>query len=497
MEYIRCALSETCQPDKFDGFLDETLLDRSVLDGVCQSTSEFLKEAEAFLSEDYIVDEASNRLLKTLESSLSKFTPRPTKYLLSLSGGVDSMSLLLLLARLKVEFAAVHIRHSSRLDDTKKELEWVQYVCKRLSVPLYYHHVQVARPHATSGEDSEISRDKFERYTRDIRFAMYERAYRDFGGEEVGSSPTYVLIGHHLDDIDENRIAELGKGNFINIDGMAEDDSDGSDVKAVVVLRPLCNNIRKDEIRDFAKKFEIPHMHNSTPKWSKRGWIRDVLDQDKDWVLDELNHLGIKSKLVDERLDAAVHEWMHAEGIKRNMTFSLESKSKSLRLNCGIIDLHSLEAILDRFDIQSQLDEVMDLCMKFAPRWNERVAQFASTRPDANCPIQKIPACDVSCSVVLTKCFQKAFPILRQIVGIQRYVSRKSVSQLVDNLAKPWINWKINNLSREVVVVQPTDGVLVILNADQLEGTIASDFNGNREAMKKTVVNSISKVRIE
>ena len=499
MEYIRFALSEECRPEKSDGVVDEAALDRSVLDDVCKCYPAFLTGAEDFLRDDFELDETSTRLLESLTSSLGKVDPCPAKFVLSLSGGVDSMSLLVLLLKVKIDFAAVHIRHSSRLEDTKKELEWVQFVCNRFSVPLYYHHVQVARPHATSGADSEISRDQFEQYTRDIRFAMYQRAYRDFAGD----GPAYVLIGHHLDDIDENRIAELGKGNLVNIDGMAEDDSgeSGSCEKTVVVLRPLCNYIRKETIRRFAKNFQIPHMHNSTPKWSKRGWIRDVLDEGSGWVIEELNTLGIASKYVDELLDQAVHAWLTSGGITSGRVFFLDSKSKSLHLKCSVIDLNALNTVLSQFEVQRHLDHVVDLCSAFAPRWNEKVAKFASSRPGMSCPIQKIPSCDVSNAVVLTKCFQKAFGSLRTVLGLDRYIARKSVSQLTENLAaktpKVWINWKINNVADEFVLVQVREGVLIVFDSTSLAATLAAEFGGNREAMKKTVINNVSKIRVE
>jgi tRNA(Ile)-lysidine synthase TilS/MesJ len=36
-------------------------------------------------------------------------------------------------------------------------------------------------------------------------------------------------------------------------------------------------NITKTQIREFAKKYSIPHLPNSTPAWSERGRIRDEL----------------------------------------------------------------------------------------------------------------------------------------------------------------------------------------------------------------------------
>ena len=265
------------------------------------------------------------------------------------------MSLSVLLTKLKVKFAAVHIRHSSRLEDTEKELQWVQYVCKKLDIPLFYHHVLVARPHASSGQ-SELTREAFEEYTRQIRFGMYRKAFSHYSKND--QSP-HVLIGHHLDDIDENRIAELGKGNLINIDGMAEDDGDDKP-GGVVVLRPLCSVIRKEQLIKFAEAFLVPHMHNSTPKWSKRGWIRDALDDpsfDRESILQQLDCLGKACKDLDMCLDSVVATWLDHEGVSCDRKMHVVSKSKEFTLKCSTINLHALERELS--DVSMHLRKIL------------------------------------------------------------------------------------------------------------------------------------------
>ena len=79
---------------------------------------------------------------------------------------------------------------------------------------------------------------------------------------------------HHEDDADENRIAELGKGNIVHINGM----SSLSTLLGVNVVRPLLA-VRKSDLVDFAERARVCYMQDSTPKWSRRGWIRRTLDK--------------------------------------------------------------------------------------------------------------------------------------------------------------------------------------------------------------------------
>ena len=513
MEYVKYALSPDCLPDVFDGTLDELKLDRSVLDERCLSTPIFLEHMREFLSasEDSL-DNNTRELLRVLNDSLSNFDKASQRFILSLSGGVDSMCLLVLLLKANIQFAAVHIRHSSRLEDTKKELEWVQFVCKTLGVKLFYHHVQVARPHATTGgSDSGITRDEFEDLTRQIRFGMYRKAFDTYSSTQ--GEPAYVLIGHHLDDVDENRIAELGKGNLINIDGMAEDDGDDGSSKGkgpnVVVLRPLCRRIRKNSLRTFAQTYLVPHMHNSTPKWSKRGWIRDVLDDsklDREWIIDQLDVIGNMSREIDELLEQKVHEWIACAGISANRQMAVTAKSKQFQLRCGTISLNKLYTLLE--PVIDDLCEIAKICNEFSVRWNAKVSEFCSReeRKSLSCPIQVIRSWDLNNqselrAVVLTKAFQKSFPQLQPLInGLDRYISKKSVSQLIENLEsknmKPWINWKLNNIKGELSVVQTSPGDLAILDPSNVDEIVSTVFEGNREALKKTIASNLHRTTI-
>ncbi len=145
---------------------------------------------------------------------------------LSLSGGVDSIVHAALLGILQDEFAgrvcAFHIRHSNRSEQVH-ESQWVSLIASRVGIKVYSYVIELKRPH---GElKTGLSRDRYEDITKDIRFRMYRRSMEMLAaaaedeklvGEDFHphhpdgcwSGPTYncVMLGHHQDDIDENRI---------------------------------------------------------------------------------------------------------------------------------------------------------------------------------------------------------------------------------------------------------------------------------------------------
>ena len=82
-----------------------------------------------------------------------------------------------------------------------------------------------------------------------------------------------VILGHNKDDTIENIFSNIIKKNsYHNLLGM----SIHSKEQDVNIFRPLLN-IPKDRIIKFAKDFNIPYTYDSTPEWSRRGKMRDVL----------------------------------------------------------------------------------------------------------------------------------------------------------------------------------------------------------------------------
>jgi tRNA(Ile)-lysidine synthase TilS/MesJ len=430
MEYIEYALSDSCHPDFIDPSVSPppSLLDRSVLDECCENWDEFLVDAK-------IISEEEKKLKSSLVDFFNANDLNNTPFILSLSGGVDSMSMAVLLKELGVNFAAVHIRHSSRIEDTEKELRWVHYVCHHLGAPLYYHHVQVARPHGTDG-DGLLTREQFEEKTRDIRFSMYAKAFRTHFPSERS---VRVIIGHHMDDVDENRIAELGKGNLLNIDGMSEVSSFAS----VFQLRPLCGFVRKNVIKNFALIRQIPHMQNSTPKWSRRGWIRDVIDgvsaDDRDWILNELNMLGSESTLLDRLVLEVGEKWRNSCTITPK-TISSQSKSKTLTLPCYTLPISDLIALLD--PLSSRFNLLALQAASFGDKWNHMFSSFVPT--GVSCPIQPIRS--LTAHVMTELVFRVLqFSSIREILEMDKFVPKKSVAQLIDLVVgeKRLVTWKV------------------------------------------------------
>eukprot|EP00931_Biecheleriopsis_adriatica_P046924 TRINITY_DN27008_c0_g1_i1.p1 TRINITY_DN27008_c0_g1~~TRINITY_DN27008_c0_g1_i1.p1 ORF type:complete len:792 (-),score=163.91 TRINITY_DN27008_c0_g1_i1:49-2082(-) len=237
---------------------------------------------------------------------------------LSLSGGVDSMvtcCLLWLLQRVlpseqRFRWCALHLCHPNR-DDAKDEEGWVQATCSKLGVELFTYRMEIRRPHGDVR--TGISRERYEEKSKELRFQMYARCFEHLG---IGLKAGAALVAHHQDDADENRLAELGKSNIVHIDGM----SARGTTLGVEVVRPLLP-VRKAQLIEFAEKADICYMQDSTPKWSRRGWTRKLLDEIGLKDATKLAQLqaamiraGAASEALGEALDSSLSSWK-VEGV--------------------------------------------------------------------------------------------------------------------------------------------------------------------------------------
>ena len=339
-------------------------------------------------------------LLSNLKQSMSDhdLLESPARVVLSLSGGVDSMVHLALLWALKnlcghsFHVACLHLSYPNRDSDVvRSEEEWVKHTCRSLGVPLYGFRNPLRRPHL--GEQTGLTREEYEDVSKRFRFKMYECVADKIAFHE-NIDPAHqwiVMVGHHQDDVDENRLAELGKANLVYIDGVKT----MSKCLGVRVFRPLLD-VRKHALLQLAEVLPLAYMADSTPKWSRRGWIRRLLDDcvpDKDAFLSLLTKTGDASDRCGDLLDNVVRSW------KRDCVVVRETSCPQypfvVTLDLGpLVDLDLLKTL------NAVIMETRHLASDVADVWNPAVADaekahlesYTKSEDDMppSCPVNQI-----------------------------------------------------------------------------------------------------------
>jgi tRNA(Ile)-lysidine synthetase-like protein len=192
------------------------------------------------------------------------------KYIISLSGGVDSMVLSYILVKLygALNVVAVHINYNNR-KECENEVDVIKQWTSFLGISLYVRKIQeLSRPECMELE----LRDLYESFTRDLRYMTYVNT-----ATLIGSKKCIVYLGHNHDDCFENILTNIAsESHYSNLNGMSHETTQKINDNEIIFRRPMLS-IPKSEIFSFANFCQIPHFIDSTPKWSQRGKIRDLI----------------------------------------------------------------------------------------------------------------------------------------------------------------------------------------------------------------------------
>lgn len=179
-------------------------------------------------------------------------------YIVSLSGGVDSMVILYIIKKiLNKKVIAIHINYNNR-KESKDEEEFLLNYCKELDIIFEYINLDIKR--------RDIRRSSYEKYTTNVRYSFYKEMIDKYSGY-------YIILGHHKDDQIENIFHNfMNAKNLFNLNAI----SLYGNRECVAIIRPLID-FYKIEVYNIANKYSIPYFNDTTPKWSARGIFRNII----------------------------------------------------------------------------------------------------------------------------------------------------------------------------------------------------------------------------
>ncbi len=197
-----------------------------------------------------------NNLFKTVKDFC--INSENNKFLVSLSGGVDSMVLISIIHYLGYEVIGVHINYNNRLE-TLLEQKFLTYWCNYNKIKLYTKVIEYIKR-------SNSKRSDYEYITKKIRFDFYKTIMNT---ENINM----ILLGHHKDDIVENIFANVCRGRYILDLAVIKKESI---VENVNIGRPMIDFYKKS-VYEFAQLYQVPYFKDTTPGWSVRGKYRNEI----------------------------------------------------------------------------------------------------------------------------------------------------------------------------------------------------------------------------
>lgn len=198
----------------------------------------------------------------------------------ALSGGADSVCLLVVLNELKeklgIRLMAVHIHHGLRGEEADRDSRYAKELSERLGVPFACVRVDAA----AYAKSRKIS---VEEAGRRLRYEILEQKRREFGGEKIA-------VAHHGDDQAETILYHLFRGSGLKGLGGIRPVRDR-------IIRPLLC-VDRQEILAYLEEKGIPYCEDST-------------NQSLDYTRNRLRHQILPA--VKEQINSrAVENILHA-----------------------------------------------------------------------------------------------------------------------------------------------------------------------------------------
>ena len=165
-----------------------------------------------------------------------------TPYIVALSGGADSVALLLILKNLGLNITAAHCNFHLRGEESDRDERFCVNLCQQLGISL-------SRIHFDTYAYAHLHKVSIEMAARDLRYRYFAQLVQDLhaGG---------ICVAHHRDDNVETLLLNLLRGS--GVDGLA-----GIAPKNGNILRPLLCISRQD-ILQYLKEKEQDFVTDST-----------------------------------------------------------------------------------------------------------------------------------------------------------------------------------------------------------------------------------------
>ena len=229
---------------------------------------------------------------------------QPGTYVVAVSGGVDSMALLDMLAQQPdVKLIAAHYDHGIR-SDSKLDRELVAAAAKKYKIPFVY-------------EAGKLGLGTSENAARIARYDFLRKVQREAKADAI-------VTAHHQDDALETAILNILRGT-----GRKGLSSLGDSRE---LRRPLLNTTKK-ELQSYAKEQGIVWREDSTNADTTitRNYVRHILlprigAEGRKKLRDIITHIGVLNKAIDRDIHIYLHMQPSRQSLDRHSFILLSHK---------------------------------------------------------------------------------------------------------------------------------------------------------------------------
>ena len=146
---------------------------------------------------------SNNNFIKKIESFIEseQLLDKGCKYLVALSGGADSVCMLLVLKYLGYNVKAVHCNFHLRGNDSDDDENYCRELCEKLNIKLHVEQFDTLSYANTNKISVEMA-------ARELRYTLFDRLLDEYGYAAV-------CVAHHINDNVETVLLNLARGTGV------------------------------------------------------------------------------------------------------------------------------------------------------------------------------------------------------------------------------------------------------------------------------------------
>lgn len=265
----------------------------------------------------------------------NKLLSKDGLHLVALSGGADSVALLLVLADLGYSVEAVHCNFHLRGEESNRDESFCRELCESAGIRLHVVHFDTQSFAKLHGISIEMA-------ARDLRYSYFHQLKKDLGAESI-------CVAHHKDDLAETVLMNLVRGTgLLGLTGIRPKNGD--------VVRPFLCVGRKDIEAFLASRGQefvtdstnlVDDVTRNNVRLNIIPLLKRINPSVTDSVASTAQHVADALKLLEESTDEWIAKCTRSadETIEINIKALLGSPSPN----------HILYSILSRRGIPSQI----------------------------------------------------------------------------------------------------------------------------------------------
>ena len=227
-------------------------------------------------------------------------------YLVALSGGADSVCLLLLLKQLGYSVEAIHCNFHLRGEESDRDESFCRQLCDEQQIKLHLVHFDTQAY-------AQLHKVSIEMAARQLRYRHFAQLCHD--AEFQG-----VCVAHHQDDVAETVLLNLIRGTGLKgLSGIKSLQSmifqlngqDDSTFQLPIIRPMLC--VSRDEITDFLNQIGqtyvtdstnfIPDVHRNKIRLQVLPLLREINPSVSRNIVETAENLAFADEYLDERVE--------------------------------------------------------------------------------------------------------------------------------------------------------------------------------------------------